>query len=132
MKRNADACTIDVPGFKDVCKAQPSTVSGFENRMFINYNNENIVKAMRCCANCEYWDCYNEDKYRDSIWLADGECHRYPPFVPNIFTDEETGVQQSETVFGTPLMSHVFTYGEDWCGEFKIMDNPRTMDDEQQ
>lgn len=87
------------------------------------------VSTMRHCKNCVYWDKYALDHVNDE--LCDGECHRFPPSVMNMSYDAGSKFDESarttdlyvEMIHGTPLMSHVFTFADDWCGEFK----PRKM-----
>ncbi len=87
------------------------------------------MSKINYCANCEHWFCYDEldaDRYVDT---AEGECRRYPPSVP-IFEgrfNEEKNVQDLiiNLKKGTPFMNHPFTFASTWCGEFKLMDNPR-------
>lgn len=104
-----------------------------------------ITKQIRCCANCEYWDCYCTSDNPDEIANSDGECHRYPTFVPNISQNMKMNVFECglnalknanncsakltdaylELTHGTPLLSHPFTFAGDWCGEFEPMDELR-------
>ena len=84
---------------------------------------------MKYCCNCEYWYCYDESKIDRFGECAEGECRRYPPSIP-IFDgsfNEEKSVQDLiiSLIKGTPLMNHPFTFAGDWCGEFKMMSNPR-------
>lgn len=74
------------------------------------------------CANCKYWDFYDRDKLDEDL-LQEAECHRYPPNNPNIADVTEYGVIFEET-HNTPLLSHCFTFGTDWCGEFVPNRNP--------
>lgn len=84
-----------------------------------------MKKMVECCANCKYWDCYEEEALKAGKF-AKGECHRYPPSVWNFNECEKTheeGVSVDSAtmllVMNTPLLSHPFTYDECWCGEFK-------------
>lgn len=83
---------------------------------------------MRYCANCEYWYLFNEkeiEKYGDS---AEGECRRYPPNIP-VFDNHDDFVNifnlQPLLVKGCILTTYPFAYAGEWCGEFKLMNNPR-------
>lgn len=75
------------------------------------------------CVNCKHWDCYSSDKDSD-LRTNEGECHRYPPQTPNINYVTDYGITVYEDIRCTTLMSHVFTFGCDWCGEFEPDDNP--------
>lgn len=80
-------------------------------------------KVKRCCANCEYWDCYKEDEFDKFGEVSDGECHRYPCNTHCI--EEVNGNIVLETFKATALMTHPITFAGDWCGEFKRTKNPR-------
>lgn len=90
-----------------------------------------MIDNMRYCANCEYWYPYNEDKVVGLYGSNKGECRRYPPSVPVIEVEDlEDEMPRIVDVYlslimGTPLMSNPFTFAEEWCGEFKLMDKPR-------
>ena len=83
-----------------------------------------------CCANCEYWYIYNEDDLNRLGEVADGECRRYPPNAPMIETDKNDDMvylADCRIVLnkGVMMMSNPFTFAGEWCGEFKMMDEPR-------
>lgn len=82
-------------------------------------------KTPKHCANCKYWECYNEKEFEKFGECAEGECHRYPPNTINFERVNEMGIMVPETVMNTPLLSHPFTFAMEWCGEFKAMKNPR-------
>ena len=82
-------------------------------------------KIEKHCANCKFWDCYNEDKFAKYGECTEGECHRYPPNTLNFNRVTELGIMELETIRNTPLLSHPFTFAMEWCGEFKAMKNPR-------
>lgn len=99
-------------------------------------------KDICCCGNCKYWDCYCLTDNLEDIESSEGECHRYPPFVPNVsapdpddyhktITQEPVQVSHMEVelTYGTPLLSHPFTFANEWCGEFKKMENIRFKND---
>lgn len=87
---------------------------------------------LRCCANCEYWDIYENMQEDINYELVSAECHCHPPMVPNVFDSENWHKDEVnivslavELIHGTPLMAHPFTFGSDWCGEFSAIRNPR-------
>lgn len=89
-----------------------------------NRSNDKLNK-IRCCANCKYWYCYDEEKFKKGYATVEGECHRFPPNVPNIYYEGHGLIPSVETIRGTPLMSHPFTFTEEWCGEFSPIKNPK-------
>lgn len=83
----------------------------------------------KVCANCKYWDYYELDEYkRNNIELEECECHRYPPSVVNIDRITSEGNIIPVLARNTPLMSHCYTFGSEWCGEFEPDDNPMFPD----
>ena len=86
-----------------------------------------------CCRNCKYWFCYSIEEEESYGWLAEGECHRYPPNVPVFDNEPDKNVPVEQLVLGltkgTAFMSHPFTFADDWCGEFKCVDNPKWFED---
>lgn len=95
---------------------------------------ENLRK-IRCCANCVYWDVYEDSSFNGDYELKEAECHRNPPMVPNVYSttnwdkdNAEIDSMSVELIRGTPLMSHPFTYGCDWCGEFSNLPKLRIED----
>lgn len=89
-----------------------------------------MIDVVKCCANCEYWELRGED----SVGIncdSEGECHRYPPNVPNFDVSGHENAKISDTwiecLYGTPLMSHPFTYACEWCGEFACVKEPRLL-----
>lgn len=93
-----------------------------------------MIDEMVCCANCKYWYPYNEKKVDELGDGAEGECRRYPPSVPVIETDNPDKNECSlfdvyiPLIMGTPLMTNPFSFAGEWCGEFKLMDNPRWIE----
>lgn len=92
-------------------------------------------KALKCCRNCEYWDCYHTDEKEDD-WLAEGECRRYPPSIPIFDNTFEDHVSVDELMIcltkGTLFVNHPFTFAEDWCGEFKCIENPKWFEEDEE
>lgn len=91
--------------------------------------------VLKCCANCKYWDCY-EGKDKKCNYTTDGECHRYPPNIPNFDNYGKDDYHVIELILdlvkGTPLVSHPITYAVDWCGEYKQMKNPRLIEESEE
>jgi len=54
---------------------------------------------------CEHWVPYSSK----ADGLAEGDCTRYPPYVPII----------GSKLRGMPMMGHPITYGAETCGEWK-------------
>lgn len=100
-----------------------------------------MCDKMRYCANCEYWYVYNENELEKHGELAEGECRRYPPNVPifdniNKNKNNEYAYKIKELFLfltkGTVRMSNPFVFAGEWCGEFKMMDNPRLTDENEE
>lgn len=94
-----------------------------------------MSNVLKCCANCKYWDCY-EGKDKKCDFTTDGECHRYPPSIPNFDNHKEDEYCVEDLILclvkGTALVSCPITYATEWCGEFKKMKNPRFIEEEEE
>lgn len=93
-----------------------------------------MIDEMKCCANCEYWYLYDENKIDELGEVADGECRRYPPNVPIVEPSDESEYSIADILVcltkGTILMGNPFVYAGEWCGEFKLMDEPRWTEED--
>lgn len=90
--------------------------------------------GMKCCANCEHWYPYDESNLDEFGEVALGECRRYPPNVPVVEPSNcdwhpiaDLGIC---LIRGTIAMSNPFTYAGEWCGEFRLMDEPRWTEED--
>lgn len=95
-----------------------------------------MIDEMKCCANCEYWYLYDEEKF-NGAGFGEGECRRYPPSVPNIECDNNKNSPRLADLYiplirGTMLMSNPFTFAEEWCGEFKLMKTLRWTEEDEE
>jgi hypothetical protein len=97
-----------------------------------------MMDNKKCCANCEYWYVYDECEFEKHGFCAEGECRRYPPNVP-VF-DNVVKNRKNETAYkikelflflvkGTVRMNNPFVFAGEWCGEFKLMKNPRWIEE---
>lgn len=89
---------------------------------------KNKNKTLKYCANCKYWECYDEKEFEKYGEGVEGECHRYPPNTINFTKVNGVVTMIPEMTKNTPLLSHPFTFAAEWCGEFKPMKNPRWTD----
>lgn len=88
-----------------------------------------MTDKMRCCANCEHWYPYNEDELDKKNAIVEGECRRYPPNIPVFDNTTEDMCDIKDLILcltkGVVFVNYPFVFAEEWCGEFKLMKNPR-------
>ena len=95
-----------------------------ENNKVVNvpFNEDNPTATEEqdeCCAECKYWDSYEAEKNPDHRMWCDGNCHRYPPYIPCMAGITDIGAFVFEEPYkGLPLVDHPVTFGDNWCGEF--------------
>lgn len=71
---------------------------------------------MMCCE-CRWWRPREElDHYCE--W-DDGECVRFPPFVPCVSKVTDFGIAVPEVAHGTVLTTYPTTGADEFCGEFE-------------
>ena len=70
---------------------------------------------MMCCE-CRWWRPREELEHYCE--LDDGECFRFPPFVPCVNKVTDFGVTVPEVIRGTVLTTYPITNAEEFCGEF--------------
>lgn len=84
---------------------------------------------LKCCANCKYWYCYDNEKDK---MLSCGECRRFPPNVPIFDSNGDSDINLNKTklctIRGTAMMCCPFTYADEWCGEFSFDENAQAFD----
>lgn len=95
-----------------------------------------MSNVIECCANCKYWDFYKEG-FAENDMFDEYPCRRYPPSIPcfeNAGSKWDTDVSLSDIVLclvrNMPLVDHPYTFGDEWCGEFRCIDEPRVFEDE--